>query len=51
VLGLGSEARMNKPATRRGNWEWRLTLDEMASEKMKEFGEMTVEFDRARSVS
>jgi 4-alpha-glucanotransferase len=51
VLGLGSEARMNKPATRRGNWEWRLTLDEMASEKMKEFGEMTVEFDRACSVS
>jgi 4-alpha-glucanotransferase len=51
VLGLGSGARMNKPATRRGNWEWRLTLDKMASEKLKEFGEMTVEFDRARSIS
>ena len=24
VLGLGSEARMNNPATTRGNWRWRL---------------------------
>jgi 4-alpha-glucanotransferase len=24
VLGLGSEARMNRPGTETGNWEWRL---------------------------
>ena len=24
VLGLGSEARMNRPGTARGNWRWRL---------------------------
>ena len=24
VLGLGIEARMNRPSTARGNWEWRL---------------------------
>lgn len=24
VLGLGQEARMNKPATTQGNWQWRL---------------------------
>ncbi len=24
VLGLGSQARMNKPGTERGNWTWRL---------------------------
>jgi 4-alpha-glucanotransferase len=24
VLGLGSEARMNRPGTTRGNWTWRL---------------------------
>jgi 4-alpha-glucanotransferase len=24
VLGLGSEARMNRPGTARGNWQWRL---------------------------
>jgi 4-alpha-glucanotransferase len=23
VLGLGSEARMNRPATASGNWRWR----------------------------
>jgi 4-alpha-glucanotransferase len=24
VLGLGSEARMNRPGSERGNWRWRL---------------------------
>ena len=24
ILNLGSEARMNKPSTKRGNWSWRL---------------------------
>ena len=24
LLGLGNEARMNLPATRRGNWQWRM---------------------------
>ncbi len=24
VLGLGSEARVNRPGTTEGNWEWRL---------------------------
>ena len=24
VLGLGSEARMNRPGTAEGNWSWRL---------------------------
>ncbi len=25
VLGLGSEARMNRPGTLGGNWRWRLS--------------------------
>lgn len=29
LLGLGSEARMNFPGTRRGNWRWRLTTEQM----------------------
>ncbi|MEJ7622594.1 MAG: 4-alpha-glucanotransferase [Pyrinomonadaceae bacterium] len=29
LLGLGSEARMNKPATTDGNWSWRLREDEL----------------------
>jgi 4-alpha-glucanotransferase len=29
VLGKGSEARMNVPATTSGNWAWRLLSDEL----------------------
>jgi 4-alpha-glucanotransferase len=38
VLGLGAEARMNRPSTAHGNWEWRLTTDQLSnpvSEKMQ----------------
>jgi 4-alpha-glucanotransferase len=31
VLGLGEEARMNLPASSRGNWEWRVTQDQLSS--------------------
>jgi 4-alpha-glucanotransferase len=24
ILGLGGEARMNTPGTKKGNWRWRL---------------------------
>ena len=34
VLGLGSEARMNRPGTVMGNWSWRFTPD-MLSDKIK----------------
>ncbi|MHB9155749.1 MAG: 4-alpha-glucanotransferase [Endomicrobiales bacterium] len=29
VLGLGAEARMNKPATLDGNWQWRFSWDQV----------------------
>lgn len=29
LLGLGSEARMNRPGLAQGNWQWRLTRDQM----------------------
>ena len=29
VLGLGSEARMNRPGTTRGNWSWRLEVGQL----------------------
>jgi 4-alpha-glucanotransferase len=29
VLGLGSEARMNRPATASGNWRWRVRRDQL----------------------
>jgi 4-alpha-glucanotransferase len=31
VLGLGEEARMNRPATRKGNWQWRLLPELLTS--------------------
>ncbi|KAF5081868.1 4-alpha-glucanotransferase [anaerobic digester metagenome] len=41
VLGLGEEARMNRPGTREGNWEWRLRPDQAGEEGMREFAEVT----------
>ncbi len=35
LLGLGAEARMNKPGAKRGNWEWRL-LEGAFSEEVAE---------------
>ncbi|MEE9260185.1 MAG: 4-alpha-glucanotransferase [Candidatus Scalindua sediminis] len=31
ILGLGERARMNLPASSRGNWEWRVTQDQLSS--------------------
>ncbi len=33
VLGLGSEARMNRPAAERGNWSWRVQQHQFSREK------------------
>ncbi len=41
VLGLGEEARMNLPATVKGNWEWRLLLKQLEHEEAKRLLEMT----------
>jgi len=51
VLGLGSKARMNDPARRRSNWEWRATQDHMRRGELEEFGEMTEEFNRTQTAS
>lgn len=42
VLGLGAEARMNKPATKTGNWRWRLLPEQLTpclTDKLKEITE------------
>ncbi len=41
VLGLGREARMNRPATTSGNWLWRLRPEGMSREVAERLGEMT----------
>jgi 4-alpha-glucanotransferase len=40
VLGLGSEARMNLPATTGNNWRWRMRKDQMKSELAMRLREM-----------
>lgn len=30
ILGLGTEARMNRPGSADGNWEWRLSKDQLS---------------------
>jgi 4-alpha-glucanotransferase len=41
ILGLGSEARMNKPSTLGGNWAWRMTEGQFTRELARELGEMS----------
>ncbi len=46
ILGLGSEARMNTPATTRGNWEWRFTTDVLTPQITERLGELTCLYGR-----
>ncbi len=41
ILGLGEEARMNRPGTTEGNWEWRLRPEQTGEEAMREFAGVT----------
>ena len=46
VLGLGSEARMNRPATLSGNWEWRYAREELRPELANKLRELTELYER-----
>ena len=41
ILALGSEARMNRPATTKGNWRWRLRPETMTEDLRKRLLEIT----------
>jgi len=41
ILDLGEEARMNRPGTAEGNWEWRLLPEQATEQAMQEFSEVT----------
>ncbi len=47
LLGLGEEARMNKPATKRGNWRWRLLTEQMNLSLAEKLAVMTETCSRA----
>jgi len=46
VLGLGAEARMNRPPTTRGNWKWRLGKDRLTVSVTSKLAEMTKTYSR-----
>jgi 4-alpha-glucanotransferase len=47
VLGLGSEARMNTPATLGGNWRWRFREEALGAEHAARLAELTRMYGRA----
>jgi len=47
LLGLGSDARMNRPGSARGNWKWRVTSGELDSAPAEALREMTIMYGRS----
>jgi 4-alpha-glucanotransferase len=47
ILGLGEEARMNRPATPQGNWQWQLLQEQLTSSLAQGLREMTEIYGRA----
>ncbi|MGZ4389610.1 MAG: 4-alpha-glucanotransferase, partial [Gaiellaceae bacterium] len=46
MLGLGSEARMNRPGEEYGNWTWRLEPGELTREHALRLRALAERFDR-----
>jgi 4-alpha-glucanotransferase len=46
ILGLGAEARMNRPSVGQGNWAWRLRPDSITQSIFQRLLEMTVTYGR-----
>jgi 4-alpha-glucanotransferase len=46
LLGLGAEARMNRPAKNKGNWLWRMRKGQANAALAKELAEMTLTYGR-----
>ena len=46
VLGLGSEARMNRPATTSGNWSWRYRSGALLPETARRLRDLTELYER-----
>jgi 4-alpha-glucanotransferase len=47
ILGLGEEARMNRPSIPQGNWEWRLEADRLGPEVAESLADITETYGRA----
>ena len=47
ILGLGEQARMNRPATIRGNWSWRLRPGQITAKISQKLAKLTKIYGRA----
>jgi 4-alpha-glucanotransferase len=47
ILGLGAEARMNRPASVRGNWRWRLTPRQIRRSVSTKLARLMIDCKRA----
>ena len=47
ILGLGAESRMNRPASDKGNWEWKLTSEQQTRIPVDRLAGMTKTYGRA----
>ena len=50
LLGLGEQARMNRPARETGNWEWRLMPDQLTAPLARELLDMTEIYGRSNGL-
>jgi 4-alpha-glucanotransferase len=46
LLGLDSDARMNRPGTLSGNWRWRLLPGQLTRETAQKLAVMTETYER-----
>ncbi|MEK7699743.1 MAG: 4-alpha-glucanotransferase, partial [Planctomycetota bacterium] len=46
ILGLGEEARMNRPSTIAGNWQWRLSHARLTPDASRKLLELTEIYGR-----
>jgi 4-alpha-glucanotransferase len=46
LVGLGSDARMNRPGTDSGNWRWRLLPGQLSPEIVRKLAIMTATYER-----
>jgi len=46
LLGLGSDARMNRPGTDSGNWRWRLLPGQLDGQTARRLAVMAETYDR-----
>ena len=46
LLGLGPEARMNRPATTDGNWAWRVSAEQLDRALAAKLAEATALYGR-----